>query len=200
MSISRHLATLVAALSISVLSSGAAKAESPVFVSSAYANASNPILNGYCSDCGGGGQHVGNQFVLSAAATLSSTDFAITNYYQGPWDIEITIYDNNRTLLYSHINIAGSYGLTDVGNQVSIAHANISGLTLSAGTYYIGWYDPNGLGIPAYAGDGTLDIWNTPQPGYVAAFQINAVPEPETYAMLLAGLALVGAVRRRRQA
>lgn len=31
----------------------------------------------------------------------------------------------------------------------------------------------------------------------VAAFQINAVPEPETYAMLLAGLFMVGALRRR---
>ncbi|MBP6505549.1 MAG: PEP-CTERM sorting domain-containing protein [Rhodoferax sp.] len=32
-------------------------------------------------------------------------------------------------------------------------------------------------------------------PGAIAA----AVPEPETYAMLLAGLALVGAVARRRR-
>ena len=34
----------------------------------------------------------------------------------------------------------------------------------------------------------------------VLAYRIAAVPEPETYALLLAGLALVGAaVRRRRQ-
>lgn len=38
------------------------------------------------------------------------------------------------------------------------------------------------------------------QPGYeIAHVQIAAVPEPETYAMLLAGLGLVGAVARRRR-
>jgi len=39
------------------------------------------------------------------------------------------------------------------------------------------------------------------QPGYqIARFQVTAVPEPETYAMLLAGLGLVGyrATRRRK--
>jgi hypothetical protein len=198
MSISRHLAALVAALSISALSIGTARAESPVFTSAAYANASNPAINGYCSDCDAG-QHVGDQFVLSSTATLSSTDFAVTAYYQPPWNIEISIYDSSKSLLYSHINTAGSYTMTDVGNQVVMVHAGISGLTLNAGTYYVYWYDPDGMGIPAYGGGNTLQI-NNGTAGYVAAFQINAVPEPETYAMLLAGLAMIGVVRRRRQA
>ncbi len=30
-------------------------------------------------------------------------------------------------------------------------------------------------------------------------FNVTAVPEPETYAMLLAGLGLVGAIARRRK-
>jgi hypothetical protein len=33
----------------------------------------------------------------------------------------------------------------------------------------------------------------------VGSYEVTAVPEPETYAMLLAGLGLVGAMARRRR-
>ena len=44
-----------------------------------------------------------------------------------------------------------------------------------------GWYNDNGAGI------------------YVKVTEIAAVPEPETYAMLLAGLGLLGLAARRRK-
>ncbi|WNO06120.1 FxDxF family PEP-CTERM protein [Rhodoferax mekongensis] len=41
---------------------------------------------------------------------------------------------------------------------------------------------------------------NAPMAGYHGSISITAVPEPETYAMLLAGLGLMGAIARRRKA
>lgn len=49
-------------------------------------------------------------------------------------------------------------------------------------------------------------VWNLPaawgtnnDPYYSETFVVRAVPEPETYALMVAGLALVGFVARRRQ-
>ena len=44
----------------------------------------------------------------------------------------------------------------------------------------------------------TLNNFYSPSFLVVASYNVTAVPEPETWAMLLAGLALMGAVARRR--
>lgn len=41
---------------------------------------------------------------------------------------------------------------------------------------------------------------NIPQSGYHGSISVTAVPEPETYAMLLAGLGVMGTIARRRKA
>ena len=67
-------------------------------------------------------------------------------------------------------------------------------------------YFYSGLGPGSYAlkvaGTGTLtegSLGNTPAPIYLGLASITAsVPEPQTYAMFLAGLGIVGTVIRRR--
>ncbi|OZA36288.1 MAG: hypothetical protein B7X87_14305 [Hydrogenophilales bacterium 17-64-34] len=56
-------------------------------------------------------------------------------------------------------------------------------------------------GIPDYSYDELIanpDLITGLTPQIVSRFSVTAVPEPETYAMLLAGLGLVGFVARRR--
>ncbi len=57
---------------------------------------------------------------------------------------------------------------------------------LNAGSY--------GLQVAGFAAGAVGGLYN----GAISISSVSAVPEPETYAMLLAGLGLVGAVARRR--
>lgn len=66
------------------------------------------------------------------------------------------------------------------------------------------WYDAVNMGIPGYSGGSTMFQAGSGDLPYIAAFQIEgslaAIPEPESYAMLLAGLGMLGyAARRRKQ-
>ncbi len=69
----------------------------------------------------------------------------------------------------------GGWGLSPAGNPV---------LTLDAGSYY---FTVGGKSAAASVGK------------YAIAATVTPVPEPETYAMMLAGLAAVGFLARRRQ-
>ena len=63
------------------------------------------------------------------------------------------------------------------------------GKTFSA-TYSVYVGDMYGNELPSALGKNTIETWNWAAP----------VPEPETYAMVLAGLGLIGAISRRRRA
>ena len=76
-----------------------------------------------------------------------------------------------------------------------------------AGSYNVGGHTQNSAGI---VDNGTFWFSNDPTgvnfggkkftPEMAFSVSISAVPEPETYAMLLAGLGVMGAVARRRKA
>lgn len=70
------------------------------------------------------------------------------------------------------------------------------GLGIAPGaTSYAGIASATGLGESAYYRLGTLNIG-----GHQVAAFVSTVPEPESYAMLLAGLGVIGGIVRRRKA
>jgi len=86
--------------------------------------------------------------------------------------------------LYTQNGFTAYYGqlVGRVGSQYFGLGTNSGGVASSAGTLKLFYWDSN-------ASDNTGSI----------AVSVTAVPEPETYAMLLAGLGLVGAIARRRK-
>ncbi|HAT30875.1 MAG TPA: hypothetical protein DCW29_08510 [Janthinobacterium sp.] len=185
-------------------SSSAAMADTALYVSSDYANAVHPEQNAWCSTCGDG-QIIGDRFTLSLASTVKSTDFAIQSDYGSNWNIHIGIYSAGLQQIAVNTFAPGSYALSPLDNNVSMVHVNLPSLSLGAGTYYMSWYDDYAMGVPGYTAGGSSSEFNfkagLPIGGYGAAFRVggsvSAVPEPESYAMLLAGLGLLGCLARR---
>jgi len=92
-------------------------------------------------------------------------------------------------------NIALKTGAT-IGCGRALAHVEavtMDNNTISTGCVGTGEEGSNGL-----SGSG-LDITTTPGGGTVVSPVVSPIPEPETYAMLLAGLGVIGFVARRRQ-
>lgn len=84
---------------------------------------------------------------------------------------------------YTYDGFSAAYGqlVGQVGSQYFALGTNSSGTAASAGTLKLFYWDSNN-------GDNLNSI----------AVQVTAVPEPETFAMLLAGLGLIGTMVRRR--
>jgi PEP-CTERM motif len=108
-----------------------------------------------------------------------------------------------QALSFSGINSAlsaGSYiayltvaGVTGAANSVGIAGSNTNG-GMSGGFRFL-----NSAGTDPLVLSNSWNSWNVPNMQYSANF-VSAVPEPETYAMMLAGLGLIGTIARRRKA
>lgn len=161
--------------------------------------------------CGGSGTWtIYDQFTLNAATTVSG--FANWNYeyYGGAyastnWSIWTSTPTNGGSALYS-----GSSTATISSDQGStLASVNGLSISLAAGTYWLGINHTVNDGIWTYAFSSNgisdaiqLDGDTVTNPDHRdMAFTISAVPEPETYAMLLAGLGILGfAARRKRTA
>ena len=89
------------------------------------------------------------------------------------------------------------YGLTNKGNFLALQSGPYwSGTSYSSGSNQAWLFDTN-LGYQGVYGETTPMFALAVHPGDVGAV-VASVPEPETYAMLLAGLGLIGAVARRR--
>jgi hypothetical protein len=172
-----------------------------------------PTESAFCTSCNGDAE-TSDTFTLGASTTIGGVDVAVVDWYGSPHNtIEVGIWDMALTTqLFSQTFTLGNYTSTNLGNTVDLLSFSLSGPTLAAGNYRMSWYDPANMGMASYAGSGltqshpriqNLNGYSSIQAG--ASFQIydNAgvtpVPEPETYAMMLAGLGLLGVVARRRK-
>jgi hypothetical protein len=117
--------------------------------------------------------------LLSGAIASASNGFTNgSNAEQGQYDIDI-VFSGNAL----NPNEKSVYNITGTGLTASMFN------TLSSGT-----------GNTFYAGIEILQT--TSSPGFdarIGAQPVAAIPEPETYAMLLAGLGLLGLAARRRK-
>lgn len=115
---------------------------------------------------------------------LSGSWFYQGNYQQGPFDNQFSFSTNSTmtldTAITSYWGSIGNFHSTLDGHALT---DNQGILTLGAGKHI---FDVQG-DSPLYGS------------GYNTRILVAAVPEPETYVMLLAGLGLIGMIVRRRK-
>jgi PEP-CTERM motif len=160
-------------------------------------------------------QLVTQNFTLGSDAVVRSLTYdAFTRPGTLPVnDVLVKFYANNggvigNELFSGHFGVAnqkviggnGYYSFTDFG-------VNLGDVSLAAGNYFLGlevgpqqWDMHWSIAAPSNAGvsasDGSGHYFRLDD----TAVGVAAVPEPETYAMMLAGLGLMGFVARRRTA
>lgn len=172
-------------------------------------------LNGF-SGLGITGGPTGDEIDVGETATLSFaaqvvSDFSLAFLYNGPefgdWReiAQVTAY-NGRT-------VSGVYTLT-VGNDGDVPGAvwsgsgsvlNVSPPTETGGAFWRVFGNPFGnapvtsLAFTALTSNLCQSQACNNQSDYALA-SVNAIPEPETYALMIAGLSALGFVARRRKA
>ena len=127
-----------------------------VYTSPDFSNASNPVVNAWCSSCGGSWE-VSDVFTLSSAATISGADFAIQASYGSNWNIDIGIWDTAlSSQIFSVTMLDGSYTVNALGNDVAMVSASFAVPELAACSYRMCWYDGTSMGVPGYSPGTTL--------------------------------------------
>lgn len=133
----------------------------------------------YSTPTHSGSYGIVNNFGSSPVSMSSSTAFDFNGAWLNGWNfnspssVTINAYDASNTL----IGTSGSIGIT-AGSEVfaDFTFANVNRIDFVGGQYF------------------TLDDIK------VNETSVSAVPEPESYAMMLAGLGLIGTIARRRKA
>lgn len=118
-----------------------------------------------------------------------------------------TLSANTKLIVFgisngSMTNYQGEAGTMGISNYVGISEAGVLktshsnsyyGIPAPAGSLYSESFEIEYSNLSAADAQGTLDI------GSGAGLTISAVPEPSTYAMLMAGLLVAGVAARRRR-
>lgn len=140
------------------------------------------------------------RFGLAAGTTFSVDSLVMYSVYSGVFDINLVLF-----------NAAGQSVASNSGNLNSSVNDLFSYAVASTGTYYLTVSAYQNVPLDAFGNDlGTSDgswyngtsfaAWSGSSFGSGHyGLQVTAVPEAETYALMLAGLGLVGLAARRRQ-
>jgi hypothetical protein len=125
---------------------------------------------------------------------LSETGLGPSNYFQvgGPGSVNF----NSTATNYSQDFFGMTNLLTWAGDGSVRGSSNGSGFVgISAGATSM-----NGSNSTHPGATQTFDMWVTFSETPITAMNVTPVPEPETYAMMIVGLGLMGAIARRRKA
>ncbi|MBA4109058.1 MAG: hypothetical protein C0487_05650 [Leptothrix sp. (in: Bacteria)] len=163
------------------------------------------------NQCGGESWTIADNFTLSAAAVVTGLDNWNLGGPAGYVSTNWRIWANQPTSLGE--TIASGNAVATISEDAGFTLASLSGLSVSldAGSYWIGFshvlnsYDPwtyvtssSGQANAVQLSERGVNISGLAD----AAFRLHtsAVPEPESVALILAGLAVVGVASRRRAA
>ena len=171
----------------------------------------------WCSQCASDGQNIGQLFTLASGAVANTLSFAVYNG-AGYWPAAVTVdfFQDAGGILGANVyHQTFSSFASDVptANGTDVVTVDLGSLTLAAGSYDLFMWNPSNLGIPAYTGYGTTQIYEDgaggtgPSPGDGYAFTTGgayssgvslsgAVPEPAAWAFMLVGFGALGASLR----
>lgn len=175
-----------------------------------------PVQASYCSSCNAFLPfRIYDTFDLASDATINSVTFAIDTRFSPGGSTNVGFFNLNGALpgaaIANFTVAAADYLLADTQTDfIKLVTFDIGALALGAGSYDISFYNPNGLGVPAYADAGgkLYHQGNFFQPsqfyaGRSAGFTlggVSAVPEPGAWAMMIVGFGLAGgAIRATRR-
>lgn len=145
-----------------------------------------------------------DDFRFSGSITFADDAALIGQTFTGTFSLDLPAADFTGDVALSAFNF--SFG----GQTYTLATADASStpsVFFDAGQFSALQYasPANGASLSLYTGfpdamQGTLDHTNALGQYTSGSFQVAAVPEPETYALMLGGLGLVGWMARRRKA
>lgn len=212
--------SICAGLFASLLLGAASAAQATTIFQSIADLTSEPEVNGFCSDCYGGGHKVLQPFSTPADATAKSLTFAVTTDFWFPTDITVEIYEGYPTIdmlvqIFSKTYAPADFtSVLDTAFNTSLVSVDLGpGVGLSYGkTYSLAFFNADSLGVPGYVGgalfqqdlsDGSGNFYPD-----TLGFRLDGdmessvagVPEPSTWLLMIAGFGLAGGALRRRRA